>query len=121
MNELLQDFLSDTSEALAGLAAPLQRLAQDPGDQRLAARLRAPLHAAAASADLLDLPGLRALAAGGSALLAGLGASAADPDAYLRLIASIVAKLQDSLAYIAAFGVEPPGGDSAFGGYASGA
>ena len=106
MNDLLHDFLSDTSEALDGLDDQLTRLADDPEDHRLAASLFHILHTISGAAGVLGLPRLAALARAGELLLA----QSPRPENVATTL-SVFGRIKDVTAYLAAFGVEPAGDD----------
>ena len=108
MNALLHDFVSDTSEAIAGLGDQLTRLADAPDDQRVISGLLHLLHTVRGAAGVLALRRLEALARAGETLLPHLAGPAETATAL-----GLFERIRDVIAYLAAFGVEPAGDDSA--------
>lgn len=111
MNELLQDFLRDTSDVFDSLDDQLARFALDPTDQRIAADLFRLIHSVKSAVGFFDFARLEALANAGEAMLASLSSDGGEIAGLASGFQEICGRIRQIVSYIAAFGAEPPGGD----------
>lgn len=112
MDDLLDEFLSETSEGLQLIDRDLVEVERNSGNREVLARIFRVLHTIKGTSGFLSLPRLGAVAHAAETLLGKFrdGALSVTPDG-ISLILNAVDRIREILAGIAANGAEPPGED----------
>jgi two-component system chemotaxis sensor kinase CheA len=113
MDDLLREFLSETSEGLEVIDRDLVEIERNPSDREILARIFRVLHTIKGTSGFVGLIRLGALAHAAETLLGKFrdGAMSVTPAA-VSLILSAVDRIKELLAGIAASGSEPEGDDA---------
>ncbi len=108
MDDLLDEFLTETSERMARLDSDLAALERDPGDSDLLDEIHALLRMIGGTSSFLNLPDLESLARAADAVVDGLrtGDIAMTGDVH-GLIQTAFDRIGDSLAHLRETGEEP--------------
>jgi two-component system chemotaxis sensor kinase CheA len=112
MDELLNDFLIETSEHIDAATMELVLLEKDPGDRNLIASLFRHIHTIKGTSGFLKLPRVGRLTHATEALIGGLRDGAPVTATHVTLIFASVDRLKDILADMGRSEDEPPGDDS---------
>lgn len=114
MDDLLSEFLIETSDRLAKLDADIDRFAAQPGDVAIQSRLSDLFHTIKGASGFLTLNRLEAIAQAGEDSLTGMkaGKAAASPAA-ARAVLEAIGVVRGILRALAIGGAEPAGDDRA--------
>lgn len=112
MDELLNDFLVETTEHIDAATMELVLLEKDPGDHALIASLFRHIHTIKGTSGFLKLPRVGRLTHVTEALIGGLRDGAPVTTAHITLIFAAVDRLKDILAEMGQSEDEPAGDDS---------
>ena len=113
MDDLLSEFLTETSEALAVLDVELVKFEQDPSDESILSNIFRLVHTIKGTSGFLGLPRLEKVAHAGEDVLGKFrdGDLEVTPDA-VTLVLKTIDSIRDSLAGLEETGSEPEGDDS---------
>ncbi|MGH6618034.1 MAG: Hpt domain-containing protein, partial [Alphaproteobacteria bacterium] len=113
MDDLLQEFLTETTESMDTLDLELVRLEQNPNDPALLGNIFRLVHTVKGTCGFLGLPRLEAVAHAGENVLGKVrdGALTVTPDA-VSLVLESLDRIKELLAALAATEHEPEGDDS---------
>ncbi|HEY8063314.1 MAG TPA: hybrid sensor histidine kinase/response regulator [Methylosinus sp.] len=111
MDELLNDFLVETTEHIDSATMELVCLEKDPGDQALIASLFRHIHTIKGTSGFLKLPRVGRLTHSTEALIGALRDGAPVRDTHITLIFAAVDRLKDILAEMGRSEEELPGDD----------
>ncbi|MSO93175.1 MAG: response regulator [Rhodospirillales bacterium] len=114
MDDLLSEFLTETSESFAALDGELAKFEQEPNNKAILQNIFRLLHTIKGTCGFLGLPRLERIAHAGEDVLGKIreGALAVTP-AVLTLVLKCLDVIRDLLAELATSGAEPPGNDRA--------
>jgi len=114
MDDLLQEFLTDTTESLGALDLDLVQLEKNPGDAELIARIFRLVHTVKGNCGFLNLPRLENVAHHAEGVLGRYrsGALTVTPDSVSVILQSID-RIKSIVGGLAATGQEPAGDDAA--------
>ncbi len=112
MDELLSDFLTESSEYLEGVENQLVQFERDPSDASLISGIFRLVHTIKGTASFLGLDRLQAVAHSAETLLGDLRDGAPPTQANVSLILSAIDRIKSILRGIEALGAEPEGDDS---------
>lgn len=114
MDDLLNEFLTETSESLAVLDGELVRFEQEPGNEAILQNIFRLLHTVKGTTGFLGLPRLERMAHAGEGVLARIreGELPVTP-AVVTLVLKCMDVIRELLAELAATGAEPAGDDRA--------
>lgn len=112
MDELLNDFLVETTEHIDAATMELVLLEKDPGDHSLIASLFRHIHTIKGTSGFLKLPRVGRLTHATEALIGGLRDGAPVTTAHITLIFAAVDRLKGILAEMGQSEEEPAGDDS---------
>ncbi len=112
MDDLLADFLTETTESLAELDLALVRLEQEPGDAATLSLIFRMVHTIKGTCGFLGLPRLERVAHAGENVLGKVrdGALSVTPDV-VSIILAALDRIKTIVAALAASGSEPAGDD----------
>jgi two-component system chemotaxis sensor kinase CheA len=112
MDDLLSEFLTETSESLATLDVELVNLEQNPNDQGILSNIFRLVHTIKGTCGFLGLPRLETLAHAGENVLGKFrdGELEVTPEAVTLILASID-RIKEILAHLEATETEPEGDD----------
>ncbi len=112
MDDLLSEFLTETSESLATLDVELVNLERNPNDTGILSNIFRLVHTIKGTCGFLGLPRLESLAHAAENVLGKFrnGELSVSPSS-VTLILQSIDRIKDSLAYIEANEQEPPGDD----------
>ncbi len=112
MDDLLSEFLTETSESLATLDVELVNLERNPNDTAILSNIFRLVHTIKGTCGFLGLPRLETLAHAGENVLGMFrnGELTVSPSS-VTLILQSIDRIKESLAYIEANETEPPGDD----------
>lgn len=111
MDDLLNDFLSETAEQLEAVDAHLVHFENNPGDPRAVADVFRLAHSIKGTCGFLSLDRLGRLAHAAEALIMRMRDGAAPTPERVSLILAAVDRFREILAVLAQTGVEPRGDD----------
>ena len=113
MDDLLQEFLTETTESMDTLDLELVRLEQNPNDPALLGNIFRLVHTVKGTCGFLGLPRLEAVAHAGENVLGKVrdGVLTVTPDA-VSLVLESLDRIKELLAALAATEHEPEGDDS---------
>jgi two-component system, chemotaxis family, sensor kinase CheA len=113
MDDLLSEFLTETSEALAVLDVELVKFEQDPSDESILSNIFRLVHTIKGTSGFLGLPRLEKVAHAGEDVLGKFrdGDLEVTPDA-VTLVLKTIDSIRESLAGLEETGSEPEGDDS---------
>lgn len=112
MDDLLQDFLVESTEHIDAASMDLLRLEKDPSARALIASLFRHIHTIKGSSGFLSLPRVGRLAHRAETLIGRLRDGATAAPEHISLILAVVDRLSALLVEIAALEMEPAGDDS---------
>ncbi len=108
MDDLLSEFLTETSESLATLDVELVNLERNPNDNAILSNILWLVHTIKGSCGFLGLPRLEALAHAGENVLGKFrGGELSVSPSSVTLILQSIDSIKESLAYIKAHEEEP--------------
>ena len=113
MEELLKDFLAETSEQLEAIGAQLVRFEREPSDARILANVFRVVHAIKGTSGFLSLPRLERLAHASETLIEGLRDEASPSQAHVSMVLAAMDRIKFILGEIAVDLGEPTGDDGA--------
>ncbi len=112
MDDLLSEFLTETSESLATLDVELVNLERNPNDTAILSNIFRLVHTIKGTCGFLGLPRLESLAHAGENVLGKFrGGELSVSPTSVTLILQSIDRIKESLAYIEAHEEEPPGDD----------
>jgi len=113
MDDLLREFLTESSESIATLDVELVNLEKTPDDPGLLSNIFSLVHTIKGTCGFLGLPRLEKVAHSGENVLGKIrdGEMSVTPDA-VTLILESIDRIKDILAELEANGTEPEGDDS---------
>jgi two-component system chemotaxis sensor kinase CheA len=111
MDELLSDFLVETTEHVDAATMELVQLEKDPGDQALIASLFRHIHTIKGTSGFLKLPRVGRLTHAAEALIGALRDGAPVVPSHITLVFASVDRLKDILAEMGQSEDEPAGDD----------
>ena len=112
MDELLRDFLTESTEQLESIGAQLLRFEQDPSDARIVANIFRLVHAIKGTCGFLNLPRLERVAHAAETLIDRLRNGTAPSAAMVSLILTCVDRIRMILTVLAEGAGEPSGDDA---------
>ncbi|NJM36190.1 MAG: hypothetical protein HC850_17520 [Rhodomicrobium sp.] len=112
MDELLSDFLTESSEHLEGVENQLVQFERDPSDTALVAGIFRLVHTIKGTASFLGLDRLQAVAHAAETLMGDLRDGVPPTQKSVSLILSAIDRIKSILRGIEALGSEPEGDDS---------
>ncbi len=114
MDDLLSEFLTETSENLASIDAELVELERNPSDKGILGSIFRLVHTIKGTCGFLGLPRLEGIAHAGESVLGKLrdGSLPITPAAVTGIL-KCIDKIRDLLAELETNGSEPPGDDAA--------
>ncbi|MDB5651136.1 MAG: ATPase [Hyphomicrobiales bacterium] len=113
MDDLLNDFLSETAEQLEAVGAHLVHFERNPGDPRAIADIFRLAHSIKGTCGFLGLDRLGRLAHAAEALIMRMREGAAPTPERVTLVLAAIDRLREILAVLGHTGVEPNGDDAA--------
>ncbi|MBN2751516.1 MAG: chemotaxis protein CheW [Rhodospirillaceae bacterium] len=112
MDDLLSEFLTETSESLATLDVELVNLERNPNDAGILSNIFRLVHTIKGTCGFLGLPRLESLAHAGENVLGKFrGGELSVSPSSVTLILQSIDRIKETLAYIEAHEEEPPGDD----------
>lgn len=112
MDEILKDFLTETSEQLESIGAQLVRFEQDPSDARIIANIFRLVHAIKGTCGFLNLPRLEKVAHAAETLIGRLRDGAPPGGKVVTLVLNAVDRIKQILTALAQGAGEPEGDDA---------
>src|SRR6202035_236701 len=111
MDDLLREFLTETSESLDTVDVELVRFEQDPNDAKILDNIFRLVHTIKGTCGFLGLPRLQALAHAAQTLVGGCGAGVRVTAEAVALLLAPLARLKQILAELERSEREPEGSD----------
>src|SRR5271170_7541585 len=111
MDELLKDFLTESSEQLGAIDSQLVRFEREPSDARIVANIFRLVHVIKSACGFLNLQRLEKVARSAETLIVPLRDGAAANARDVALVLATVDRLEFILAAVAQGRGEPPGDD----------
>jgi len=112
MEELLKDFLAETSEQLEAIGAQLVRFELDPSDTRILANIFRVVHAIKGTCGFLNLPRLEQIAHAAETLIEALRDGSQPTPASVTMVLAAIDRIKFILAELALGNGEPTGDDA---------
>lgn len=113
MDDLISEFLAETSEGLSVLDLELVRLEKDPNDQEILGNIFRVMHTIKGTCGFLGLPRLESVAHAGENILGKIrdGELSASPDIISKVLEAID-RIKSIIVHLESEGAEPEGDDS---------
>ena len=112
MDDLLNDFLSETSDHIDGIATYLVRFEQNPSDADAVTQIFRLVHTIKGTSGFLGLSGLQDIAHAAETLIDTLRDGAPPTGVAVSLLLEALDRIKHLLSRIGELGEEPPGGHS---------
>ncbi len=112
MDDILKDFLAETSDQLDSVGAQLVQFEQDPGDARIIASIFRLVHTIKGTCGFLGLPRLATIAHSAETLLGKLRDGAMPTHERVSLILSAIDRIRLIVAELEKTAIEPHGSDA---------
>ena len=113
MDELLKDFLTETTEHIEAAASQLVQFERDPSDARLIAGIFRLVHTIKGTCGFLGLPRLSRLAHAAEAMITLLRDGAAPDSRHVSLVLAAIDRIKFIISELETGGGEPDGDDAA--------